>query len=58
MSLQSLVWPRAVVTPGAVVFALLFMLDSMARASLAFYNTREEIDALLAGIRKVQEVFA
>lgn len=35
MSLQSLVWPRAVVTPGAVVFALLFMLDSMARASLA-----------------------
>jgi predicted MFS family arabinose efflux permease len=35
MSTQSLVWPRAVVTPGAVVFALLFMLDSMARASLA-----------------------
>lgn len=35
MSLQPLVWTRAVVTPGAVVFALLFMLDSMARASLA-----------------------
>lgn len=35
MSTQSLVWTRAVVTPGAVVFALLFMLDSMARASLA-----------------------
>lgn len=35
MSTQSLVWTRAVVTPGAVVFALLFALDSMARASLA-----------------------
>lgn len=35
MSTQSLAWTRAVVTPGAVVFALLFMLDSMARASLA-----------------------
>ena len=27
------------------------------RASLAFYNTREELDALAAGIRKVQGVF-
>ncbi len=27
------------------------------RASLAFYNTRAEIDALVTGIRKVQEVF-
>ena len=27
------------------------------RASLAFYNTREEMDALVTGIRKVQEVF-
>ncbi len=27
------------------------------RASLAFYNTHAEIDALAAGIRKVQEVF-
>ena len=27
------------------------------RASLAFYNTRAEMDALVAGIRKVQEVF-
>lgn len=35
MSTQSLAWTRAVVTPGAVVFALLFALDSMARASLA-----------------------
>jgi selenocysteine lyase/cysteine desulfurase len=29
----------------------------MARASLAFYNTKEEIDALVAGIYKVKEVF-
>jgi cysteine desulfurase / selenocysteine lyase len=29
-----------------------------ARASLAFYNTREEIDALVRGIHKVREVFA
>ena len=27
------------------------------RASLAFYNTRAEMDALVTGIRKVQEVF-
>jgi cysteine desulfurase/selenocysteine lyase len=31
---------------------------AMARASLAFYNTREEIDALVAALRKVNEVFA
>jgi cysteine desulfurase / selenocysteine lyase len=29
-----------------------------ARASLAIYNTREEIDALAASLRKVREVFA
>jgi cysteine desulfurase/selenocysteine lyase len=28
------------------------------RASLAFYNRREDIDALVSGLRKVQEVFA
>jgi cysteine desulfurase/selenocysteine lyase len=28
------------------------------RASLAFYNTKEEIDALVRGIHKVKEVFA
>ncbi len=33
-----------------------FGLDSTVRASLAFYNTREEIDALAVGIRKVIEV--
>jgi cysteine desulfurase/selenocysteine lyase len=31
--------------------------SATARASFALYNTREEIDALAAGIRKVQEVF-
>jgi len=30
---------------------------AMARASLAFYNTKEEIDALVAGIHRVKEVF-
>jgi cysteine desulfurase/selenocysteine lyase len=28
------------------------------RASLAFYNTRQEIDALVAGLAKVKEIFA
>jgi len=35
-----------------------FGVPATARASLTFYNTREEIDALAAGIRKVKEVFA
>jgi cysteine desulfurase/selenocysteine lyase len=35
-----------------------FGVPATARASFALYNTREEIDALAAGIRKVQEVFA
>ncbi|MBN2330010.1 MAG: cysteine desulfurase [Candidatus Omnitrophica bacterium] len=34
-----------------------FGIPATARASLAFYNTREEIDALIAGIKKVIEVF-
>jgi cysteine desulfurase/selenocysteine lyase len=34
-----------------------FGVPAMARASLAFYNTREEIDALVRGIHKVKEVF-
>jgi len=29
-----------------------------ARASLAFYNRREDVDALVAGLKKVREVFA
>ena len=35
-----------------------FGVPATARASFSFYNTREEIDALVAGIHKVQEVFA
>jgi len=31
--------------------------DATARASLALYNTREDIDALAAGLRRVLEVF-
>ena len=34
-----------------------FGVSATTRASLAFYNTREELDVLAAGIRKVQEVF-
>jgi cysteine desulfurase / selenocysteine lyase len=34
-----------------------FGIPATARASLAFYNTEEEIDALVAGIHKVKEVF-
>ena len=34
-----------------------FGVPATTRASLAFYNTREELDALAAGIRKVQGVF-
>jgi cysteine desulfurase/selenocysteine lyase len=35
-----------------------FGLSGTTRASLAFYNTKEDIDALVAGIQKVKEVFA
>ena len=34
-----------------------FGIPATARASLAFYNTRQEIDALVRGIYKVKEVF-
>jgi cysteine desulfurase/selenocysteine lyase len=34
-----------------------FGVPATARASLSFYNTREEIDALAEGVRKVSEVF-
>jgi cysteine desulfurase/selenocysteine lyase len=33
-------------------------ISGTSRASLAFYNTRDEVDALVNGIKKVQEVFA
>jgi cysteine desulfurase/selenocysteine lyase len=35
-----------------------FGIPATARASFAFYNTKEEVDALVNGIVKVQEVFA
>jgi cysteine desulfurase / selenocysteine lyase len=35
-----------------------FKVPATARASFALYNTRPEIDALVAGIKKVKEVFA
>jgi len=35
-----------------------FKVPATARASFAFYNTREEVDRLVAGIHKVLEVFA
>jgi cysteine desulfurase / selenocysteine lyase len=34
-----------------------FGIPATARASFAFYNTKEEVDALVNGIIKVQEVF-
>jgi cysteine desulfurase/selenocysteine lyase len=34
-----------------------FGVPATARASFAFYNTKEEIDALVRGIEKVREVF-
>lgn len=34
-----------------------FDVPATARASFAFYNTREEVDALVAGLHKVLEVF-
>jgi cysteine desulfurase/selenocysteine lyase len=33
-----------------------FGIPATARASFGLYNTREEVDALVRGIRKVQEV--
>src|SRR5438132_1036182 len=34
-----------------------FGVPATVRASLAFYNTREELDALGAGLREVREIF-
>jgi len=34
-----------------------FGVPATARASLAFYNTREELEALVRGLRRVIEVF-
>ena len=35
-----------------------FGVPATARASLSFYNTKEEIDALVTAIDKVSEVFS
>ena len=35
-----------------------FQVPATARASLALYNTREDIDALVAGLYRVKEIFA
>jgi cysteine desulfurase/selenocysteine lyase len=35
-----------------------FGVPATTRASIAFYNTREDIDALVTGIYKVKEIFA
>ncbi len=35
-----------------------FQIPATTRASLAFYNTPEELDRLAAGLRKVKEMFA
>jgi cysteine desulfurase/selenocysteine lyase len=35
-----------------------FGIPATARASFAVYNTREEVDALVKGIRAAREVFA
>ena len=34
-----------------------FNIAATARASLGMYNTREDFEALVAGLRKVKEVF-
>ena len=35
-----------------------FQIPATARASMAFYNTKEDIDALVKGIDRVLEVFS
>ena len=35
-----------------------FEVPATARASFALYNTREEVDVLVEGLQRVQEVFA
>jgi cysteine desulfurase/selenocysteine lyase len=35
-----------------------FGVPATARASLAFYNTRDDVDALVRGLERVREVFA
>ena len=35
-----------------------FGIDGTIRASFCFYNTLEEVDELVAGVKKVQEMFS
>ncbi len=35
-----------------------FGVPATARASFALYNTRDEVDALIEGLRQVQELFS
>jgi cysteine desulfurase/selenocysteine lyase len=35
-----------------------FGMEATVRASFGLYNTKEEVDALVRGIKKVREVFA
>ena len=35
-----------------------FGIPGTVRASFAFYNTTEEVDALVAGLHRVQKMFA
>jgi cysteine desulfurase/selenocysteine lyase len=35
-----------------------FCIPATIRASLAIYNTREDIDALVKGLQRVKDVFA
>jgi cysteine desulfurase/selenocysteine lyase len=35
-----------------------FRIPATARASLALYNTRDDVDALVRGVHRVREVFA
>jgi cysteine desulfurase/selenocysteine lyase len=34
-----------------------FGVPATVRASFAFYNTRQDVDALVSGIKKVREIF-
>ena len=34
-----------------------FGVPATVRASFAFYNTRQDVDALVSGIKKVKEIF-
>ncbi len=49
---------RLIGTAKEKASVLSFLVAATARASLAFYNRREDVDALVLGLHKVLEVFA